>query len=193
MTTADIPDKKTDQQPKLRAISTLDSLELATIDELTDIPNRRGFTMMAKNALGICERHEIPATLLFFNLDDFQPITDTWGQDEGNHAQLVFSAGLKSSFRCSDPLARLGGGEFAVLLTGTGMEMSRLVIEKFGEALSIYNRKAGLDYDLCFNSGIAEYDPEKHLSVDALLADAGANLEQVKKQGIKAVGQRASA
>lgn len=192
MQTPDIPGKKNGTPDALRAISVLDNLELATIDDLTDIPNRRGFTMLAKNALGICARQDIPATLVFFDLNEFKPITDTWGQHEANRALLVFAEGLKASFRCSDPLGRLGGDEFAVLLTGTDVDMARLVIEKFGEALSIYNQKAGMEYDLCFNSGIAKYDPEKHPSVDELLFDASSDMHQVRSQGMEAVGQRLS-
>lgn len=52
----------------------LAALQLATMDELTLLSNRRGFSALAQHALNVCKRLDKPATLLFFDLDGFKGI-----------------------------------------------------------------------------------------------------------------------
>ncbi|MFP3374085.1 GGDEF domain-containing protein, partial [Pseudomonas sp. SIMBA_068] len=55
----------------------LAAVQIASMDELTLLSNRRGFEALARHALGVCKRLEKPATLLFFDLNDFKQINDT--------------------------------------------------------------------------------------------------------------------
>ena len=91
------------------------AMELATIDELTRIPNRRGFEAMSEQALSLCQRLGKPVSLLYFDLDLFKQINDQFGHAEGDRALQDFSALLTRSFRQSDIIGRLGGDEFAVM------------------------------------------------------------------------------
>ena len=93
------------------------AVELATMDELTMLSNRRGFQALSMLALGLCRRQQKPAWLLQFDLDFFKEINDTFGHAEGDYALSSFAAALKQTFRTSDVLGRLGGDEFAVLVT----------------------------------------------------------------------------
>lgn len=68
----------------------LESIQLATLDELTNISNRRGFTMIAKHSLHLCERQKIPASLVFMDLDNFKSINDSFGHAEGDRALTFF-------------------------------------------------------------------------------------------------------
>jgi len=94
------------------------ALRLATIDELTGLSNRRGFIMLARHALAMCERTERPATLLVFDLDGFKLLNDTLGHAAGDMALASFAADLLAAYPESDVVARLGGDEFCVLLSG---------------------------------------------------------------------------
>ena len=157
------------------------AVQLATQDELTNIPNRRGFMIPAQHSLNLCARQEIPASLVFLDLNNFKPINDTFGHAEGDKALTAFANQLKSMFRKSDIFARLGGDEFAVLLTNTSMKHAEDVVARFRQELEKYNQEAKRGYDISFAYGIVEFNPDKHHSIDTLLADGDSLMYEWKK------------
>ena len=165
----------------------LAALQLATLDELTGISNRRGFVSIAEHALCILARQKTPASLIFLDLDKFKPINDTFGHAEGDLALTVFADHMKQVFRNSDLYGRMGGDEFAVLLTNTPKQAAIEVVSRFRRSIGKYNRKANRGYDLSFSHGIVEFDPDKHTSVESLLADGDELMYRQKK---KASNQR---
>lgn len=86
----------------------LAAVQMASMDELTLLSNRRGFEALARHALGVCKRLEKPATLLFFDLNDFKQINDTYGHAEGDGALKTFADVLRIAFRerCDQALGR---------------------------------------------------------------------------------------
>lgn len=157
------------------------AVQLATLDELTMISNRRGFEVLSKHALSLCKRVNGTATLLFIDLDKFKPINDTYGHAEGDHALQVFSNILRDVFRDSDVIGRIGGDEFAVLLTMTSAHEAKEVLHRLKTAISEYNKKASRGYNLEFSYGIAEFDSAKHDAINSLLDEADAKMYQQKK------------
>ncbi|APR93483.1 diguanylate cyclase [Pandoraea thiooxydans] len=85
----------------------LSALQMATTDELTGLSNRRGFQALAQHALDVGRRMAMPASLLFFDLNDFKSINDTFGHAEGDRALKTFAAALRSALRESDVIGRL--------------------------------------------------------------------------------------
>ena len=156
-------------------------LQMATVDELTQVSNRRGFMMMAEHSLSFCRRYKAPASLVFLDLDDFKTINDTCGHAEGDRALTVFSGKLGELCRESDIPARLGGDEFAVLLTNTGKDQAEEVIARVQEAVDNYNRQADSKCNILFSHGTIEFDPDTHHSVEDLLDD-GDKLMYARKQ-----------
>jgi len=159
------------------------AVQTSTMDELTDISNRRGFVILAEQALSFCARHDIPATLVFIDLDGFKPINDTFGHAEGDQALISFAREMKDALRESDIFARLGGDEFIALLLNSELQPAMAKMESFKETLDAFNRKADRGYDLAFSCGAVAYDPEKHETLDALMAAADARMYEVKKAG----------
>lgn len=157
------------------------AVQLATLDELTMISNRRGFETLSKHALSLCKRMESPATLLFIDLDKFKPINDTYGHAEGDHALQVFSNILRDVFRDSDVIGRMGGDEFAVLLTRSSAAECESIVQHLKEAVAAYNAKATRGYNLEFSYGFVEYDAQKHEVLEDLLAEADRLMYQQKK------------
>ncbi|MDP3610045.1 MAG: sensor domain-containing diguanylate cyclase [Methylophilus sp.] len=157
------------------------AIQLATIDELTKISNRRGFEVLSKHALSLCKRVNGTATLLFIDLDKFKPINDTFGHAEGDYALQVFSNVLRDVFRDSDVIGRIGGDEFAVLLTMTSANETEEMIHRLKTVISEYSKKASRGYNLEFSYGIAEFDSAKHDSINDLLAEADAKMYEQKK------------
>jgi len=149
----------------------LAAVHLATLDELTNISNRRGFMMLAEHNLRLCARQNIPASLVFMDLDKFKQINDTFGHTEGDRVLAVVADQLKNTFRHSDIYARMGGDEFVILLPDTPKKTTEMIVEKFRRSLAEHNREAHSGYDIVFSYGIVEFSPEKHGSIDALLKD----------------------
>lgn len=157
------------------------AIQLATLDELTMISNRRGFETLSKHALSVCKRMESLATLLFIDLDKFKPINDTYGHAEGDHALQVFSNIMRDVFRESDVIGRMGGDEFAVLLTRSSAADSEDILQRLKQDVSDYNKKSTRGYNLEFSCGVVEYDAMKHESINDMLAEADALMYRQKK------------
>ncbi|MGB0989121.1 MAG: diguanylate cyclase domain-containing protein [Pseudoalteromonas spongiae] len=93
--------------------------KLAHYDALTGAANRLLFQDRCKQALKMAKRNKRAVSLLYFDLDDFKPINDTYGHDIGDELLKRFVKIVSSVSRETDTLARLGGDEFALLLPDT--------------------------------------------------------------------------
>ncbi|ARD46314.1 sensor domain-containing diguanylate cyclase [Colwellia sp. PAMC 21821] len=158
----------------------LSALQMATMDKLTNISNRRGFMILAEQVLYGSLRHETATTLIFFDLDKFKTINDTYGHAAGDNALILFTDILKSTCRDSDVFARLGGDEFAVLLTNTTTLIAKEFIQRFKDSLEQVNSTESSEYNITFSHGIVMFDPEKHASIEELLEDGDALMYQEK-------------
>jgi len=165
----------------------LTAVQMATVDELTNISNRRGFLAVANQILHLCSRQKIPAALVFLDLDRFKFINDRFGHEEGDRALLAFAQQLVASFRVSDTLARLGGDEFVVLLTNTSKVQAEHLVEKFKQSLIKSNEVGSRGYDILFSHGIMEFLPDKHSNINDLLTDSDILMFDLKRKGKSAV------
>jgi diguanylate cyclase (GGDEF)-like protein len=159
----------------------LAAVQLATMDELTLLSNRRGFRALAVHALALCKRLNKSACLFFFDLDLFKEINDRYGHAEGDRALKSFSTLLKATFRESDVVGRLGGDEFVALLTNTDASKSKKLLSRLGQALEDHNKQTARGYDIGYSIGIIEFDPNRHQTIDDLLQEAD-SLMYVQKQ-----------
>ncbi len=159
----------------------LAAFQLATLDELTQISNRRGFSVLAQHSMNLCARQEIPATLVFLDLDKFKLINDQFGHAEGDRALVAFAGQMTKSFRDSDVFARLGGDEFAVLLTSTTRQQAEEIIQRFGKALRDHEKHEQRTYQITFSHGIVEFDAQDHPTIDELLAEGDSLMYGVKR------------
>lgn len=157
------------------------AVQQATLDELTNISNRRGFMMLAQHSLHLCVRQKIAASLVFMDLDKFKPINDTFGHAEGDRTLTVFAEQMKTACRDSDVFARLGGDEFAMLLINTSKEQAEYVVSRLHQSVEKYNQEAKRGYDILFSHGIVEFNPEKHPTIEAMLADGDSLMYALKK------------
>jgi diguanylate cyclase (GGDEF)-like protein len=148
------------------------ALELATIDELTGLTNRRGFNAISLHTLALCRRLDRPATLLLFDLDDFKQINDTLGHAAGDKALVGFAQDLEATFRDSDVVSRLGGDEFAVLLSGASPEEIRRPLTILGVRIEARNEQPDAQAEISYSVGAAGYDPDIHRDIADLAAEA---------------------
>lgn len=92
---------------------------LADMDTLTPIANRRAFVRELHRAISLSERYGDPASVLYFDLNGFKEINDTYGHAAGDAALLHVTDILLRHVRESDVVGRLGGDEFGVILNHT--------------------------------------------------------------------------
>lgn len=184
-----------DQHPRELSVEELQSLRdlaemveneiatsnLAVTDPLTGLGNRRGFEMAASIVLEINRRRSTDSVLLYFDLDKFKLVNDTFSHAEGDHALREFADLLRSVFRMSDVIARLGGDEFVVLLSGTGEY--QVAIDRFNRKLDTRNESGVHLYRLEVSVGVATLPPAENETLDALLrrADEAMYLEKLAK------------
>lgn len=158
--------------------------QLATIDELTEIYNRRGFLSSANQALNLCRRQSVPVSLVFLDLNNFKRINDNYGHQEGDKTLKRFADMLKLVCRQTDILGRIGGDEFVLLLPNAiGAEVEKL-LSRFASLIEKANQEQPLDYTIAYSHGLVAFDQEKHQSLEDLLIE-GDQLMYTRKRKSK--------
>jgi diguanylate cyclase (GGDEF)-like protein len=150
-----------------------------TVDELTQIANRRGFNTVAGHLLSLCRRTDTSAELLYFDLDGFKTVNDTLGHAAGDYLLEHFAGLLLKCFREADVVGRLGGDEFVVLL-GNCAGCSKAALDRLRDMAA--EPDCEILSQLDWSVGVVEFIPDRHDSIEALLADADANMFEDKAQ-----------
>lgn len=149
-------------------------VQLALLDELTGLCNRRGFELMLQQSLALGQRSGRQATLLYFDLDEFKAINDSLGHAVGDRVLKDFAELLRQNFRASDLIGRRGGDEFAVLMTAGPSAEGELALQRLAAAVARYNADPARGWQLRYSVGLVESSSEAGGRDDAaaLLADA---------------------
>jgi diguanylate cyclase (GGDEF)-like protein len=162
--------------------------EMSITDELTGLPNRRGFFAVAQQQMKIANRTRGKLALLFADLDEFKSINDTWGHGKGDEALVSIADIFRKTFRESDLIARMSGDEFAILLLNTPEENFGIIRQRLQKNIDEYNERAGATFSLAVSIGMAVYDHEQPCSIDGLLQQADARMYEQKQQRKKSLG-----
>ncbi len=157
------------------------AIQLATLDELTLISNRRGFITLAEHALQVSRRKNWPVTLLLFDLNKFKPINDNFGHAEGDRALISFANVMRKTFRDSDVFARVGGDEFAALLTDTDEAAVTTVLERFADEIETINHVEKRGYDIRYSVGSVSFPAGSVVHIDSMMAEADARMYENKR------------
>jgi diguanylate cyclase (GGDEF)-like protein len=157
------------------------AVQLATMDDLTGISNRRGFYMIAEHSLSLCLRHKSPATIAVFDLNNFKHINDTYGHSEGDRVIKIFADNLKQFFRESDLVARFGGDEFAALMLNTQSPYADQVLGKLNASLTEINQRADQKYEISCSVGLATFDASQPKTIQALVEEADLRMYEQKR------------
>jgi two-component system, cell cycle response regulator len=146
---------------------------LSTIDELTGLPNRRGFCELAEQQLKVARRFHQPLVLCFADLDGLKAINDTLGHAVGDDAIRAAAGVLKDTFRGADIVGRLSGDEFAVLAISTSAAGGDCALRRLSHNLAMFNA-AERPYRLEMSMGMAHHDVDVDERLSDLLARADA-------------------
>jgi diguanylate cyclase (GGDEF)-like protein len=159
----------------------LSAIRMATVDELTQLCNRRGFEALGDHALSLCRRLDRPSSLLYLDLDRFKAVNDLFGHAEGDRLLRHFGGILKDTFRNSDVLGRIGGDEFVVLVTNTLPSDLDELLQRLQDAVTAYNRTTCAGHEIHYSVGAVAFDPDRHQTTAAFMADADEQMYRHKQ------------
>jgi diguanylate cyclase (GGDEF)-like protein len=114
----DVERSKAEAELLRTAQRNLELKTLATRDALTGIENRLAFFESFEDEIEYARRSGLLLGVLYIDLDDFKAVNDRYGHRVGDILLQIFSRRLKNAVRPGDTVARMGGDEFAVLVTG---------------------------------------------------------------------------
>ena len=129
---------------------------LAMIDPLTSLYNRRFAEQRLAAEVARSERKGHPLTVLTLDLNNFKEINDRYGHPAGDLVLQEFAARLNKVIRGSDLAVRLGGDEFLVLLPECTVEQLELVVGRLGVLEVEWN---GEKIPVTFSAGWKQYQP----------------------------------
>lgn len=115
-------------------------------DALTQLPNRALFDDRLQHALATASRNSLPTAVLIIDIDRFKHVNDTYGHQAGDEMLCQVAHRLNQRVRACDTLARMGGDEFAIILSDLTalddvMVVARSLNEKFKEPIELQGRK----------------------------------------------------
>lgn len=157
------------------------SIQLATLDELTLISNRRGFLTLAEHSHRVCRRKKMLVSVILFDLNKFKPVNDNFGHHEGDFALKQFADVMRSVFRESDVIGRLGGDEFVAMLTDASDEQIAIILDRFNTEMDAMNKAINKPYLIEYSAGVASYPYDTELSLEEMIAGADAAMYEKKK------------
>lgn len=164
-----------------------DLQRLATLDELTQVANRRSFQEVLHKEWRRLRRENKPLSLILCDIDYFKLYNDTYGHQVGDYCLKQIGGAIAQSVnRPADLVARYGGEEFAVILPSTDLAGATIVAEKIRaniEAQNLVHVKSEIANCVTASFGVATSIPDHILSPETLICVADLCLYEAKKQG----------
>ncbi|MBX3615590.1 EAL domain-containing protein [Nitrosomonas sp.] len=158
-------------------------LYLAERDSLTGLLNRHRFQEQLEQYWRMAKRHHIKFALLYFDLDEFKYVNDTFGYRVGDTVLVRIAGEIASLVQSSELFARLGGDEFAIVIEHKqDAEPSMLAAYIVNAVSSVPFRFRGANIRLTTSVGIAIF-PDHGLEIEDLGAHADAAMYQAKSMG----------
>ncbi len=160
--------------------------EIAILDSLTGIPNRRHFDDTLAAEWKRCIRTESPLSIVISDVDFFKQFNDIYGHHAGDVCLKAVASSLSESlFRVEDTVARYGGEEFVAILPGTDANGAYAVAERMrlsARELGIPHQQ-GIDGRISCSFGVASTRPSADKAPQQLLKTADAGLYAAKRAG----------
>ena len=135
-----------------------DLMEIATIDVLTRIPNRRATQAFLEKELSRTQRHQGKFSILLIDIDDFKHVNDRWGHAVGDEVLVQTASLFQAMIRKQDLVGRWGGEEFLFIVPGP-CDVGTLA-ERIRSEIAHTNYSQGtVTFHITVSIGIACADP----------------------------------
>lgn len=155
-------------------------------DPLTGLSNRRVFERTLDQEIERSRRNKTPVSLAILDLDNFKNINDTWGHLKGDEVLIDFADLLARNSRRYDLVARIGGEEFAIILSGVGLVKSQQLLERL--LCKVRELNFGIPgsndkFSVTCSAGISCYKGMVDIEMHELIDKADKSLYEAKKSG----------
>jgi diguanylate cyclase (GGDEF)-like protein len=165
----------------LRSLS-VEMEQLALSDELTGLRNRRGFLVLADQALRLARRTKAKCVLVFVDLDGLKRVNDTRGHAAGDALIADAARVLSSVFRESDVVGRVGGDEFAVFALLDEHDGASAVNARLLAEIEKFNAQSVPSLRVSMSIGIEVIPATADVPLDVLLSRADRAMYETKRR-----------
>lgn len=159
--------------------------ELSVRDPLTSLLNRRGFFEAGQSLIDYSKRNKNPMALAMIDIDHFKKINDHYGHYVGDEVLINFSQTMRQYFRNSDIIVRLGGEEFAILLSDSNLANAKQKLEAFRKTIeqSAVKVEANTSINFTISVGLTTCQKDSTYNLETMLKEADKYLYKAKDAG----------
>jgi diguanylate cyclase (GGDEF)-like protein/PAS domain S-box-containing protein len=153
----------------------------STHDSLTGLLNRRGFAGRAQDMIDQAVHAWEPVSLVYLDLDGFKVVNDRFGHEAGDQCLIDVGMLLKTSVRQKDSVARIGGDEFVLLLSGLTDDAAIELVERLRASLAqlVWMEDVGVSGSF----GLLTTVPTADTDLAAMIRRADGAMLQAKRAG----------
>jgi diguanylate cyclase (GGDEF)-like protein len=149
-------------------------------DELTGLLNMRAFTRLMQSEHQKAEINRSSYAMLMIDVQELQAVNDRYGHEQGNRALIAVADALKRSIRSIDFVARYGGDEFLIFVSGADKAAAQEVYNRVNQ--NVYNITLSFERTmqrLQVNVGIATF-PDNGTTIQQLISFAARSMHRDK-------------
>jgi diguanylate cyclase (GGDEF)-like protein len=153
---------------------------LATTDELTGLANQRGLYEVVREIPARLRKEGLDLTVVYIDVDDLKSVNDRHGHAAGDALIRSVAEVLRGAFRENDTIARVGGDEFAVLITSTSQRDAQTLVDRTNQRLAEQGISASIG-----TASASSADPDFDTNVLLDRADAAMyEAKMIRKSGL---------
>jgi len=151
----------------------------ARVDSLTGLLNRGAFWELMAVEVERCKRYHRPISIAYLDVDDFKAINDRYGHSTGDRFLKTLAKTLVKGARTTDKVARVGGDEFAILMTETDEHGATVAISRLRQLTQIMNQHL---FSITVSIGVATFI-KPPITAEAMISEADRLMYSCKQSG----------
>ena len=158
--------------------------ELATLDALTGVLNRREFSILAEKEVQSTLQNQQRLSIIMLDVDHFKAVNDHHGHAIGDQVLIAIAQIIRDNLRREETVGRMGGDEFAILLPGSDGLQGQRIAQRLHDRIASQSFKLDQGtFSLTASLGVAELDRGHDDSLSALLDHADQAMYSAKRSG----------
>lgn len=154
---------------------------LSKSDGLTGILNRRGFEDSAEQLLELNRNAGKNSLAIYVDMNNLKIINDRYGHEEGDYSLRHIAETLSGLLDSNGIVGRIGGDEYACLLTYQGTDNGEEILSDIYDAFDSFNKTSSKSYNITVAAGCCLLEPGSDMSLAEALAEADEQLYKVKQ------------
>jgi diguanylate cyclase (GGDEF)-like protein len=158
--------------------------ELATIDPLTGILNRRKFSLVAEREIQDALQRHRSLSIILLDIDHFKKVNDRYGHAIGDQVLTDVAEILQVNLRTEEIVGRIGGDEFATILPGSNQRQGQQIAKRLKKKIVSHPFRFDRgSFSITVSIGIAEFDPRQDEDLGMLFNHADQAMYSAKRSG----------